>query len=889
MNTKIGTPFGLALLMVIGVLAAMFAMGNFTPKPVGAAGLAEIDVAITPATAMGNGQYTISVSGGSGGITTIPVGGTITVTFGSKYVVPSTIATSAVKLKATVVSGGTGGTAGRLNDASAITISGRAVTITVPDMDDTSNASAYGDQAIAGHGDLGVGATFTVTFTQAAGIINPERAILADDVDTAATTLTVKTSTDTTAVTATTQTAITSFSKFTPTTATRGSTVTVTGGGFNATCADCKIRLSPQAGTAPTTGAGGVAHNGSGTIDADGVFAGTIVLGAGTKAGGYVWITDKNNYSKVSTTAFVQKPSATPRATSTTPGSTITVDLVDFTTGGAATVALASIKVRNTAVSAYATGWTATTVIPTSGSTSTLVPLKFKLPADVGEGVHKVSITDSGGKVAVFDLTVGLRSVQVSPASAVPGQSIVLSGSGYSKSGTIAATTGLIMKAGTVVTTAPVNTAAISIDSTGSWTYATTMPTLAATSGNGISSTIVFTATDGTLVGVSDTSFKRTAKAVTLSPTTISPGEALTVTVAGFTADNGSQTAYDANFTVTLGTTSGGSEVTLTGTSTFPIGADGTGTGTVTVPTTVSAVTHYVTVTDNAGEVSADSSSNNTKTVSITVPKGAVTVSPTSVSTGNTVTLTGSAFPPATTASVLTIGGANAMPSGGIVTDANGAFTQLVEVPAATTGGSLSPGTQIVSITVGTITGSSTTFSTPSPSITITPATAAVEDSITITGVGFNSLGTVSVLNIGSASALPSPAPRATRNGEITTEVLVPLLNVGSYTVTMTNGSGFSASSTFTATAAKVVAASTADNTETVFADVIANDDSLVRVWRFSNAEQSWNFYDPRPAFASANTLVKTGAGDIVWVNVTAEQTFQGGTLFPGWNLISLN
>ena len=70
---------------------------------------------------------------------------------------------------------------------------------------------------------------------------------------------------------------------------------------------------------------------------------------------------------------------------------------------------------------------------------------------------------------------------------------------------------------------------------------------------------------------------------------------------------------------------------------------------------------------------------------------------------------------------------------------------------------------------------------------------------------------------------------------------------------------------------------------------IISNDDNLVRVWRFSNADQSWSFYDPRPAFASANTLAKTGAGDIVWVNVTAEQTFQSGTLFPGWNLISLD
>jgi hypothetical protein len=229
------------------------------------------------------------------------------------------------------------------------------------------------------------------------------------------------------------------------------------------------------------------------------------------------------------------------------------------------------------------------------------------------------------------------------------------------------------------------------------------------------------------------------------------------------------------------------------------------------------------------------------------------------------------------------------MPSGGIITDAAGGFTQVVEVPASTTGGSLSPGTQIVEATVGVIVGSSTAFSTPNPTITISPAEAAVEDTITVTGTGFNSLGTVSTLTIGSAAVIPSPAPRASRNGEITAEVTVPLLNAGTYTVTMANAAAFSASGTFTAVAAKAAIASTADDTETIFADVIANDDNLVRVWRFSNADQSWAFFDPRPAFAEANTLAKTGAGDIVWVNVNTEEEFQGGTLFPGWNLISLN
>jgi hypothetical protein len=79
-----------------------------------------------------------------------------------------------------------------------------------------------------------------------------------------------------------------------------------------------------------------------------------------------------------------------------------------------------------------------------------------------------------------------------------------------------------------------------------------------------------------------------------------------------------------------------------------------------------------------------------------------------------------------------------------------------------------------------------------------------------------------------------------------------------------------------------------AQETRTVFAEVIANNDNLARVWRYSNATQTWAFFDPRPAFAAANTLTNPSSRDIVWVNVKVQQTFQGQTLFPGWNLISL-
>jgi hypothetical protein len=640
MNTKIGTSFGLALLMAIGVIAAMFAMGTLSPKPASAA-IDVVDIAVVPATAKAITSLTITVTGTAAtnaGISAIPVGGTITVTFGSKWTVPSSIATSDIKLKSAVVSGGTG-TAGRLTDAAAVTIVGRVVTITVPDMDTDAGT---GDQAIAAS-NAGVAGYITITFTQAAGIETPEVYQAADATGTSG--ITVKSSTDPTVASTYTQTAITAFTKFTPSTAARGATVTVTGGGFNKTCDDCKIRLNPQASVAPTTGAGGVAFNGSGTINADGEFTGTIVLGAGTKVGGYVWITDKNGYDVVSATSFTQKAGATPRSTTTKPGSTVSVDLVDYTAD--VTIVVADVDLAGVALSTYADNntLTGTALIPSTGSTTSLAPFKFKIPSSVGVGTHKVAISD-GAKSANFDLTVSLHAISVTPATAVPGQAITLSGDGYTKSGTIAAEA-LTMKAGTVSTQAAVNAAAITIDNTGSWSYTTIFPILEATSGTGVSNTIVFTATDsGSLVGVSDTAFARTTKAVTLNPTTVNPGESLTVTVAGFTVDSDTTDTNTAQFTVTLGTATSGTGITLTGTSSFPIGSDGTGVGTVTIPATVTAVAHYVKVVDNALTVGGSAATtNNSKIVKITVPKGAVTVTPASASTGSTVTLVGSNFP----------------------------------------------------------------------------------------------------------------------------------------------------------------------------------------------------------------------------------------------------
>ncbi|MCH8801657.1 MAG: hypothetical protein IH963_12190, partial [Chloroflexi bacterium] len=159
-------------------------------------------------------------------------------------------------------------------------------------------------------------------------------------------------------------------------------------------------------------------------------------------------------------------------------------------------------------------------------------------------------------------------------------------------------------------------------------------------------------------------------------------------------------------------------------------------------------------------------------------------------------------------------------------------------------------------------------------------------DVVDVEATGFPPSSGLSTLTIGGADVRSGVVTTNTQ-GSLSTSFIVPGVT-GSNIVTVIIGSETVSTSITVLVAAGTAAAATTAPAE-IFADVIANGDNLVRVWRFSNATQTWEFYDPRPAFEAANTLKKSGAGDIVWVNVTSEQAFQSTTLFPGWNLISLD
>ena len=73
----------------------------------------------------------------------------------------------------------------------------------------------------------------------------------------------------------------------------------------------------------------------------------------------------------------------------------------------------------------------------------------------------------------------------------------------------------------------------------------------------------------------------------------------------------------------------------------------------------------------------------------------------------------------------------------------------------------------------------------------------------------------------------------------------------------------------------------------TAFADLIAGN-NLVVVWHFDNTTKGWAFYDPRPEVAEVCDLEEVTIGFNVWIEVRADQEFQGQTLTAGWNSITL-
>ncbi len=719
--------------VVLALVASLVAM---TAAPAAAAPVTGVTVTVSDLRAGKNAQYSIGFTNGATGADALAAGtGSIIINFPTGTTVPASIAASTIQVTNT-----TAATTAALTVAPVV--SGRTVTLTTP---------------IA----IGAADGVSLIFSPTAGLMNPTTPRTYGD---AASTrpLTVSTSTDATLVSPAAAYTIASWVTISPTSAARGGTVAVTAGG-----------LAPN--TTGTIMLAGVSTGATALIDGSGNFSGSFTAGAGTSAGGPVTVVDGNGViaplPPAAGPAYTQNASATPRVTEATPGQTVSVDLLDFTAVAGNTIADPSTLVAGTLAANSPAGAFAIA----TGSTGSLAPYRFVVPVATTTGVKNVVIVETGGtKTATFQLTIVQRTLTVTPTSAAPGSSISISGTGFTAGGAIAPGS-LTLTGGT-----PVNAGVINIDTSGNFLFTGTVPTADASVATTGAKT--FTALDGAgLIGTSS-GFTLPGRALTISPTTAVPGSTLALSGTGMTVGTGTTVTITNTFDASV--------------SVFPINADGTWSGSVNVPATAAAGTITYTATDNALTLGL-SATNKAAVANLTIANGTITVSPTSGPTGTTITITGANFPANLNVAVLTVGGGNALPTPAPTTSSTGTFTVNTRVPAAAAGGSLPPGAVVIAATVGAITGS-TSFTIPSPVISISPTTVSAGGTLTVTGSNFSALTPLTVLTIGAAAALPSPAPMTNNTGSFTATVLVPALNVGTYTLTVTTTAPFTANTTVT-------------------------------------------------------------------------------------------
>ena len=799
MKTKIGTSFGLALLLAAGVIATMLALGMFSASQARAdAGNAtphvHVDsVTASPTTAGAATTVTIKFT-----TETVVVAGSgqIIVTFDSSWGVPSNIAKERIAL---TTQHGSGGTSNPAVDPT-ITVDGSGNHIVTMTIDDTVPGGTRQDLPPYISGSDARILDHILVFSPLAGITMPTGAG-----GSSSKWITLRTSEDalqnvngTLADGAVPTTgsytdinnngvAVVRTISLSSASGANGTVITLTGKGFTTGSGTV---FYDDGDNAFTSGTDTVLATSDAAVSG-GVFTASFTVATPLFSAGVNTISAHDGTGGVASAVknWNLTGSVTLSKTSAARGEAVTVKLRNFQAGDVTSVSFGGILAAVPAAS---------DVVPSTNS----LDIAVTVPTTAPLGTQRVAVIvlneSSSSRNSTIDI-VG-APLTLSPSTAVALQTITVSGSGFTGSTKVA--------------------------------YSTSSSTNCTTSGENCAWTIgAFN-----LLAVS--------------------AEATTGASANIGGDTDVTTDNSGNLVTTLK---------------IPLDANDA--------TTVTAGTYTLTVTDAAGR---------TGQADLVIPARTVTLDPASSRRGSTVSVVGAGFPAKTSVTIAYAGTtvSSATP------DSVGAFTATLTVPTSAS----IPSTNTVLVTSSSTnapTGSAS-HAVPGASITLGETSAASGTKITVNGEGFPGFSTATSITIGGVEALPSPAPSTNGDGVIIepdgslgTLVLVPQLGVGSSSVLLTVG-GITANTSLTVVAAEAVVELVTNATETVFADAITAD-NLVRVWYYNNADQSWAFFDPRPAFAEANDYTTTTSGNIVWVNVSADTEFQGQTLWEGWNLIALD
>jgi hypothetical protein len=848
MNTKIGTSFGLALLMAIAVVATMFALGMFSTSQVRAAHdspqtwehVTAVD--FVPASSSVNAGTSWNVTFGVSAAL-VAGSGTITVSFPTGTVLPATIDKTRISVSSDA-KGDAVYTGYPLT--SDPTVTSTTVTLTVP-------ASDAGGSAFTGNNMIEANDNIKVFFSQLAGVLNPAKSGVAGTIA-AGTSGKVKTSGQ---ATYSNIAVVETFNKTIAidlTTQVEGGAVEVKLAGFTP---DLKCTLSGS-----VSGSGVPGSDRKVTIAGTKKSSGTSVTALCTDAGTITSVASQDVSVKAELTA-----TATGKA-----GDTITLTGKNFT--GAGNIAtFANVLFGGTALTTLQDVTDMSSAVDHTDRDNDNVLddflVKIRVPSGAVSGANQIKVTDSGAVSATATVTVTGRTVLITPDTGPPGTVITITGEGFPASrATVATSITSLKDAGSVEYT--------SSRKTGLFTTGTgelpgsdqqTIPADAATAV--ITVTVSIMGIDDVLSSGTDL-FTVTGRVLTVSPTSGPRGTSVLITGTKFTASD----------------TVAADSVTVDGVATTHAVANLTSAGDVpgislAIPAGAGIGSKTVSLTDGT--------LTGTVKFEITVPTLVVGLAEAHM--GQAVPITGTGWVPSS-AVTLTLASASTTRSTKVVTaDTAGAIDTTMIIPST-----VDVGPVTVTFTAedqATYNNDSVaqTLKVPKPTIALSTSDPKVGDVVDVTAAGFPPLSGLSILTIGGADVSGSTAVTSDSEGGLTTSFIVPGVT-GSNIVTVKIGATEVSTSVSVAAATTTAAATTAP--ADIFADVIANDDNLVRVWRFSNADQTWAFYDPRAEFASANTLEKSGTDDIVWVNVSADQTVtaltdtNSGALISGWNLIVL-
>ncbi len=317
-----------------------------------------------------------------------------------------------------------------------------------------------------------------------------------------------------------------------------------------------------------------------------------------------------------------------------------------------------------------------------------------------------------------------------------------------------------------------------------------------------------------------------------------------------------------------------GVELTSGGTFTLTVGIRQDDNGTIKMP--VSLLTpgsHQLKVVDTDGTEGS---------IKVTIPERTLAVSPDTARPRDIVTIRGENFI-ADNPDGVNVGVDVEYHCGGRIErevsaqpDASGNFTETLRIPTDCSIPSTNAIKAVVEVDNDLIGITDTvTHDIPEATVSLEPVSGAPGTSFSVIGLGYRTFETVNSVMIGGRETLSSAAANryhTDRDGNLRIDnLLVPGMDSGTHPVIVEVGTKdrrTTASASFRVLELGVVSVPTG-----VMGAVEPLGDKLVRIFHFNNASKSWDFYDPRPEFAEANTIEKLFSGEVYWFNVMEDIT----------------